>query len=101
MQLLGIIGIITNAQNANYQNQKALLQEYIDQFYIEHYDEFGDEQNKAAKLQSINASKNWVYKGKLGYVVDSEGYVHYFLMIENMPKEIRDEIKIRNRRKVI
>ena len=94
--IIGDNGIITNAQNANFQTQKAILQEYFDQFYVEHFEEFGDETNKASILQSLNASKNWIYKGKLGYVVDEKGYVHYFLIIENMPKEIRESIKIRN-----
>jgi len=90
--IIGDNGIITNAQNANFQSQKAILQEFFDQFYIEHYEELGNVDNKAAILQSMNISKNWTYKGKFGYVVDDSGYVHYFLIIENMPKEIRESI---------
>lgn len=78
---------------ANFKNQKAILQEYIDQFYVEHFEDMEDNTNRIAALQTIDESRNWIYKGKLGYVVDSDGYVHYFLIIENFPKEIRDQIK--------
>ena len=79
--------------SADFKNQKAILQEYINQFYVEHFENIEDDANRAVALQTIDESRNWIYKGKLGYVVDSDGYVHYFLIIENFPKEIRDQIK--------
>ena len=91
--IVGDNGIITNAMNANFKNQKAILQEYINQFYVEHFEDIEEDITRVAALQTLDASKDWIYKGKLGYVVDSDGYVHYFLVIENFPKEIRDQIK--------
>jgi len=92
--LVGDNGIITNAQNANVKSQLASLQEYIDQFYIEHYDEFESYPNNVLALKTIRSSSNWIYNGKFGYIPDEKGYIHYFLIIENFPKEIRDSMSI-------
>ena len=94
--IIGDNGIITKAQDATFLSQKAILQEYIDQFYMEHYEDFENESNKALTLSKLDESRQWIYKGKLGYIVDNDGYVHYFLLINNMPKEIRETIKYGN-----
>ena len=89
---IGDNGIIKQAQDATIQTQRAMLQEYIDQYYVENFEKLEDNSNKILVINSLTKSKDWIYKGKLGYVTDSLGYVHYFLIIENMPNDIKNSI---------
>lgn len=91
---IGDNGIITQAQNAMYTQSAATLEEYINQYYVEHYDEFTDTANKALALKNYFGSSTWFYQGApLGYVVDSDGNSHYFINIDGLPNDIKKYIK--------
>lgn len=92
MQLSGDNGIITQARNATYMQKCAAIEEFLQGYYVEKYEEFEGVNSKIGTLQSIDESKDWFYKGKFGYVVDTLGKVHYFLVPEKMPEEVQNII---------
>ena len=93
--VIGDNGIITQAQNATYMQSVAVLEEYLNSYYVEHYEEIEsiETENKAEVLASLSESGNWFYKTAIGYVVDENGKAHYFLKINQMPEEIKSQIK--------
>ena len=93
--VIGDNGIITQAQNATYMQSVAVLEEYLNSYYVEHYEEIEsiETENKAEVLASLSESGNWFYKTAIGYVVDENGKAHYFLKIDRMPEEIKSQIK--------
>ena len=44
---IGDNGIITQAQNATYMQSVAVLEEFLNNYYVEHYEEFSESANKA------------------------------------------------------
>ena len=78
---IGDNGIITQAQNATYMQSIATLEEYLNNFYVEHYDDFNNEENKVQAMSKYNTSRDWFYQPMtgLGYIVDSSGNIHYFI----------------------
>ena len=91
MQLSGDNGIITQAQNATYMQSIAVLEEYLNSYYVEHYDQMSTAESKVVALLGLEPT--WFYHPKLNYVVDSDGVAHYFLIPENLPSEISSQIK--------
>ena len=93
--VIGDNGIITQAQNATYMQSVAVLEEYLNSYYVEHYEEIEsiETENKAEVLASLSESGNWFYKTAIGYLVDENGKAHYFLKIDQMPEEIKSQIK--------
>ena len=89
---IGDNGIITQAQNTKYTQSVATIQEYLNQFYIEHYDELQNTENKAEALANYSKSSNWFFKTANGYIVDKNGKAHYFLKTENLPDEVKSQI---------
>ena len=93
--VIGDNGIITQAQNATYMQSIAVLEEYLNNFYIEHYDEFNDKENKIQAMTKFNISKDWFYQPMtgLGYITDSEGNIHYFINKSGLPEDIKSQLK--------
>ncbi len=89
---IGDNGIITQAQNTKYTQSVVTIQEYLNQFYIEHYDELQNTENKAEALANYSKSSNWFLKTANGYIVDKNGKAHYFLRTENLPDEVKSQI---------
>ena len=89
---IGDNGIITQAQNTKYTQSVATIQEYLNQFYIEYYDELQNTENKAEALANYSKSSNWFFKTANGYIVDKNGKAHYFLKTENLPDEVKSQI---------
>ena len=69
------------------------LQEYIQQFYFENYDYFETFPSKINGLKSHPFSSGWIYSGKLGYIVDNVGKVHYYLDCDKLPEEAKQIIE--------
>ena len=91
---VGTNGIITRAQLATYEQSRVVLQEYLNNFYIEHWQKFEKFQNKALALKAFNESSSWFYQeAPLGYIVDEDGNAHYFINKSGLPDEIREQIK--------
>ena len=91
--IVGEDGIITKAQGATYTQSRAVLEEYLNQYYVEHYDDFEDAENKAVALKNYSKSAGWFYQGApLGYVVDSDGNSHYFINVTGLPEDIKKSV---------
>ena len=69
----------------------AILEEYLNSYYVEHYDQMSTAESKVVALLGLEPT--WFYHPKLNYVVDSDGVAHYFLIPENLPSEISSQIK--------
>ncbi len=87
--IIGDNGIINQALDANIELRCSELQEYIQQFYVENYDHFSESQSKIAGLKSDSKSSGWIYQGKMGYILDNSGNVHYYLDCEKLPEEAK------------
>ena len=95
---IGDNGIITQAQNATYMQSIAALEEYFNNYYIEHYDEMNkNDESKVLILTTMQP--NWFYipanegVGGLRYIVDSEGHALYLIKKSGLPDEIKKQIK--------
>ena len=95
---IGDNGIITQAQNATYMQSVAVLEEYFNNYYVEHYDEMNKkDESKVLTLTTMQPS--WFYipanegVGGLRYIVDSEGHALYLIKKSGLPEEIKNQIK--------
>ena len=95
---IGDNGIITHAQNATYMQSIAVLEEYFNNYYVEHYEEMSKkDESKVLTLTTMQPS--WFYipanegVGGLRYIVDSEGHVLYLIKKSGLPEDIRNQIK--------
>ena len=92
MRLYGDNGIITQAQNATYMQSIAVLEEYLNNYYIEHYEEMQDENNsKVILLKALQP--NWFFSTSLGYVPDSDGNALYLINKQGLPEDIKQQLK--------
>ena len=97
MQLSGDNGIITQAQNATYMQSVAVLEEYLNNYYVEHYEEMNEEESKILTLTTLEPS--WFYIpanegiGGLRYVVDAEGHALYLIKKSGLPEDIKNQIR--------
>ena len=95
---IGDNGIITQAQNATYMQSVAVLEEYFNNYYVEHYEEMSKkDESKVLTLTTMQPS--WFYipanegVGGLRYIVDSEGHALYLIKKSGLPDEIKNQIK--------
>lgn len=92
MLLFGDNGIITRAQEATYMQSIATLEEFLNSYYVEHYDVMQDSESKVQALK--NLEPDWFFGGApLGYIVDSDGHVNFFINKEGLPDEIKSQIR--------
>ena len=95
--VIGDNGIITQAQNATYMQSVAVLEEYLNNYYVEHYEEMKDEESKVQKLTTMEPS--WFYIpanegiGGLRYIVDAEGHALYLIKKSGLPEDIKNQIR--------
>jgi len=94
--LVGDNGIITNAQSANIKNSMAILEEYLQQKYVENYDKFDNDDGKVIQLQKMYPEYFYIPSiegiGSLRYIVDSGGHALYLIKKSGLPKEIREQL---------
>ncbi len=83
---IGDNGIITQAQNATYLQDCAKLEEFLQSYYVSHFDTLPQDCNsKVEALQSNSESASWFWMpknngfGGLNYVVSSDGQMCYFI----------------------
>ena len=92
MLLFGDNGIITRAQEATYMQSIATLEEFLNSYYVEHYDVMQDSESKVQALK--NLEPDWFFGGApLGYIVDSDGHINFFINKEGLPDEIKSQIR--------
>ena len=95
--VIGDNGIITQAQNATYMQSIAVLEEYLNSYYVEHYEEMANEESKVLTLTSLQP--DWFYipanegVGALRYITDSDGNALYLIKKSGLPEEIKSELK--------
>ena len=94
---IGENGIMSQAKNATYMQSIAILEEYFNNYYIEHYEEMTEDENKVLTLTT--KQPNWFYIpanegiGNLRYVIDSDGHALYLIKKSGLPEEIKKQIK--------
>ncbi len=79
--------------NAKIENGIAVLEEFLQEKYVENYGELSDENNKIIGLLNIEGTSKYFYKpsvGVLKYVVDSEGHALYLINKKGLPNDIKD-----------
>ena len=97
--VIGDNGIITQAQNATYMQSVAVLEEYLNNYYIEHYEYFEKADNKAEALEQYSESSSWIWNpskhgyGAIGYIVNEDGNACYLIDKQALPEEIRSQLK--------
>ena len=95
--VIGDNGIITQAQNATYMQSVAVLEEYLNNYYVEHYEEMDGEESKVLTLTTLEPS--WFYIpanegiGGLRYIVDAEGHALYLIKKSGLPEDIKNQIR--------
>ncbi len=95
---IGDNGIITQAQNATYMQSIAALEDYFNNYYVEHYEEMS-KKDESKVLTLTTMEPTWFYIpanegiGGLRYIVDSEGHTLYLIKKSGLPDEIKNQIK--------
>ena len=95
---IGDNGIITQAQNATYMQSIAALEEYFNNYYVEHYEEMS-KKDESKVLTLTTMEPTWFYIpanegiGGLRYIVDNEGHALYLIKKSGLPEEIKNQIK--------
>ena len=96
---IGDNGIITQAQNATYMQSIAVLEEYFNNYYVEHYEEMNSGENKITELLNNSESSSWIYSprrngyGSCDYVLDENGKAYYIINKANLPEELQKNLK--------
>lgn len=94
--IVGEDGIITKAKDATYLQSRAVLEEFLQEKYVEKYDEFDDAESKIVSLQNLYPEYFYIPShegiGTLKYVIDNDGYALYLIKKSGLPKEIRDQL---------
>jgi hypothetical protein len=85
-----ITGIITKAQEANIQSGIAALEEYLQQKYVEYYDE-ADNYNCKPELLNAKISNLLLKDGTRDYIVN-DGKIYYLINKESLPSEIKENL---------
>ena len=94
---IGENGIMTQAKNATYVQSVAVLEEYINNYYVEHYEDLSGEESKILTLTKLEPS--WFYipanegVGGLRYIVDGEGHALYLIKKSGLPEDIKNQIR--------
>lgn len=88
--IIGDNGIITNAQTANIKSGMAALEEWLQEKYVEYYDEAN---NYAKKPLLLNDKINnlLLTDGGRPYIMNG-GKVYYLLNKSSLPKEVREQL---------
>ena len=93
--IVGDNGIITNAQNANMKNGMAALEEFLQEKYVENFDNFtSDDSNKVAKLSALY--HEYFYNpqddgfGTVNYILDAEGHALYLINKSGLPEDVQE-----------
>lgn len=96
MQLLEIIGIITNAQTANIKSGMAALEEFLQEKYVDNYESFLGDDAPVVGLQTMFPNYFYIPTlegiGSLRYIVDSQGHALYLIKKAGLPQEISEQL---------
>jgi len=88
--IVGDNGIITNAQTANMKSGMVALEEWLQQKYVEYYDESSNYAKKPLLLNDKIRNLLLTDGGK-PYIING-GKVYYLLNKTSLPKEVREQL---------
>ncbi len=72
-------------------NSIAVLEEFIQEFYVGNFEDFSS--SDLSKVELVKTKKKeWFYNTKEGFVVDSGNHALYLIVKKNLPKDIRDQL---------
>ena len=77
----------------------AVLEEYLNSYYVEHYEYFEKADNKAEALEQYSESSSWIWNpskhgyGAIGYIVNEDGNACYLIDKQALPEEIRSQLR--------
>lgn len=96
MQLFGENGIITNAQNANMLSGMAVLEEFLQEKYVENYDIESSSSGVVSKIDVLRIKyPEWFYQPTnvtgLTYILN-KGNVYYLIQKDELPKDIGEQL---------
>ena len=75
-----------------------MLEEFLQEKYVENYDGLEENDNKVEELMSISAYSKYFYipanegVGGLRYVIDSDGHALYLIKKSGLPEEIKEQL---------
>ena len=87
--IVGDNGVITNAMDAKQKQGMAVLEEWLQEKYVEYYDDSNDYINKVEMLVNHIPDLLLTNSESRKYII-YEGKIHYILNKESLPKEIKD-----------
>ena len=94
---IGDNGIITQAQNATYMQSVAVLEEYLQDKYIQNYEKIDENETKVVNLENIYPEYFYIPAnngyGRLRYVINEEGKALYLIQKSELPNEIKSQLK--------
>ena len=73
------------------------MEEFLNNYYVEHYEEMDGEESKVLTLTTLEPS--WFYIpanegiGGLRYIVDAEGHALYLIKKNGLPEDIKSQIR--------
>ena len=93
--IIGDNGIITNAQTANMKNGMAVLEEFLQEKYVENYDSGDLYSNKLEMLTNLGNTKKFFQKSSNNeyYFLSTDSYKEYYFIEKSaLPDEIKGSI---------
>lgn len=87
--LIGEDGIFTKIESAKYKESIAILEEFLNKYYIENYDNMNIKVERRTTLKEYTESSSWFTEEK---TIDGKNYI--FIIIENLPDEVQKNITI-------
>lgn len=94
---IGENGIMAQAKNATYVQSVAVLEEYLNNYYVQHYEDMQEDESKVLTLTKLETE--WFYipanegVGGLRYIVDGEGHALYLIKKSGLPEEIKSQVR--------
>ena len=96
--MFGDNGIIANAQRANILQSCASLEDFFNEYYVEHYEDFADSTDVILEIEKDSVAQKWFHIpkndgiGNLNYVVDNEGNSLFLIKKSGLPDNIQKNV---------
>ena len=96
--IVGDNGVITNAMSAKQKQGMAILEEWLQEKYVDYYDNISQNENKVEELINIEEIAKCFYCpvddgiGNLRYIVDSDYHVLYLIRKSGLPENIKKSL---------
>ena len=94
---IGENGIMTQAKNATYMQSIAVLEEYLQDKYIQNYERIDESESKVVNLENIYPEYFYIPAnngyGRLRYIINDEGKALYLIQKNGLPDEIKNQLR--------